>query len=272
MVVSVIVVLPLIAAAFGIGITEIADFNKEMQTKLISMSKSGSDPVDFFKSLFGTINFGFVALAIVLGSIISVWQYNLFYTLNDNEIRKFDNSFVNALKKSFNNKLVKLILLSLLLFLIIVGVLIVFALLMGLLIAVSKGLGIFLMFIGIFVLAFYLIRLSLSYAALIHGDMGLIESIKFSYNKITFKRAIFIFLIMLVIAIISGIVSSIIILPISSALENNSFAAFITTQIISSVISALLTAFFFAASSALYFRYSNDQIEENESIKDHLVV
>ncbi len=272
MVVSVIVVLPLVAAAFGIGITELADFNKEMQAKLISISKSGSDPLDFFKSFFGTINLAYVVLAIVLGSIISMWQYNLFYTLNDNEIRHFDNSFVNALKKSFNDKLIKLILLSLLLLLILIGVIIVFALLMGLMIAVSKGLGIFLMFIGIFVLCFYLIRLSLSYAALIHGDMGLLESIKFSYNKITFKRAVFIFLIMLVIAIISGIVSSIIILPISSALVNNSFAAFITTQIISSVISALLTAFFFSASSALYFRYSNDQVEDNESVKDHLVV
>lgn len=272
MIVSVILVLPLVAGALGIGITELTEYNKELQAKIFSISKSGDNPVEFFNSFFGTINYGFVILAIIIGSIVSVWQYNVFYTLNDNEIRTFDNSFVNALKKSLNNKLVKLLLLSLLLMLIMIGVMIIFMIIIALLMAVSKGLGIFLMFIGFFILMFYSIRLCLSYAALIHGNMGLVESIKFSFNKITLKRAIFIFLIMLVLLIISGIVSAIIILPISSSLASNPMLSFGITQIFSSIISALLTAFYFSASSALYFRYSNDQIEDTESVKDHLVM
>jgi hypothetical protein len=103
--------------------------------------------------------------------------------------------------------------------------------------------------------------------------MGIMESIQFSFKKITWKRGGILFLMGLVFGIalmmVSGLISSITVAIFG--ISNTTTTSFVISQILSSVIGAVLSAFFFSALTAIYFRYSDDQNEDSSQVEEHLI-
>ncbi len=270
-IISLAILIPIILKAFGWGLTDFMNFGEKMQEMSQTM-RTGSDSSEVFKNMFSSLNFIYLFLAILLGMLIYCWMFYTFLKLNDNEVRTKNNGFVSALAGSFSGRIFTILGFSIVYALLYTTIGVIFIFLMVMLIAVTKPIGILLAFFGFFVIVIFMLRFSLGLPAIVHGNMSISEAMSFSYRSLTWKRAGMIFLVGLILMIVLIILSLIITGITFSIIDKNSdsITSLVVQQIFSSITSAIIGAFIYASLTALYFRYSNDNVEETD-YNDHLV-
>lgn len=267
------ILLPLILNGLGWELSDLLGFRQKLQ-EMFSHITPGSNPLEGFMQLFGTVNYAYIFLAGIVALLVSGYKNVAFYRLNDNEVRSGDRSFLKALKDGFAEKVFTMIGLSFILGLIMLVVFLVYALVVFLLYSAAAFLGIIFGFILFFVVSIFLIRFMFASPAMIHGNMGVFESINYSFKNITWKRAALLFLMGIVAFIVSAILGMIIGLLTNLMglnAEGASFTMLCIGQVIDTITNAIISAFFLAAFTAIYFRYSADNEEETQGIEEHFV-
>jgi len=155
-----------------------------------------------------------------------------------------------------------------------VVVFLVYALVVYLLYAAAAFIGIIFGFILFFVVSIFLIRFMFASPALVHGNMGVFESINYSFRNITWKRAALLFLMGIVSFIVSALLGMIIGLLTNLMglnVEGASFTMLCIGQVIETITNSVIAAFFLASFTAIYFRYSDDEEEEPQGIEEHFI-
>lgn len=266
-----IIVTPLILKFIGWDFADLLAFQSKMDEINQSMS-AGGDPSEIFKDLIQEFHFEYLVPVILLGLFITPWSFNLYHTLNDNEVRYGSNSIMKALKQSFSGKILTLLAYILVYYLLVAFSFIIFIFLVAKLMSLAKILGILVGFFGIFFLIFFLFRFALGPSAIVHGNMSMSQAFGYSFTHITMKRSALLCLMSLVVLVVMGIISGISTTIVKAIITQSNVGAnvyFIVHQIIANIFGALAGAFLYAGSSALYFRYSADEIEDNPT--DHLL-
>ncbi len=265
-------IFPLLLNGFGWTIADVAGLKDKMQDVFKALSEGGN-PWDVIGQLFGQINYAFLALAALLGVLFSVYQYVTLFKLNDNEVRTGNRNVLDAFKMGFSEKIIAMLGLYFILFLIFAVGIGVYIFALVLISGVSKFMAVLLGFFLFFVLIGFIIRFAIAPSALIHGNMGVFESIQFSMQKITWKRAGILFLMGLVMIVASMIIGGILGSVIAMAGLSNATTTpiFMLNQVIQSAIGAIVGSFMYAAYTALYFRYSDDERDEIANVEDHLI-
>lgn len=212
------------------------------------------------------VKLGIVGMAVMFfGLVLSAWMQNVYFKLNDSQIRVGNSSLSEVLKNSFDSKLWSLLAITLIMLCAFMGMyfLVIAAFLAHWSLAV-------LAFIGLSLVAS---RFILAPAATVHGDLSPSQSIRYSFEKITWKRSFLLILLGLVVAIgfgiaaliIFGILSLFLLIPILGM-----FIYFAGSVLFYGITNALV----YSGMSGLYFRYSDDDEDENPSgmsLEDHLV-
>jgi hypothetical protein len=269
--ISLAIIIPLTLKSFGWSLSDYMNMDETMKAAGQNASSS-SNPFEVFMSVFGTINPLFLTLTIIISILIYCWMFYTFMKLNDLEVRERNNSIVSALASSFSGKVFTILIYSLLYSIMNLVITVVFFFLIAMLASVSTAAGVFVGFVGFFILLMFLLRFSLGLPAIVHGNMTISEAISFSVKNITWKRAgLILFIgIILVIALLLllGILSFVALLFVEK--DSVTVSSFVVQQILTSIAGAIVTAFIYASMTALYFRYSNDHVEDMD-VKDHLI-
>ncbi len=280
-IISVVIILPISAKALGINMFEMGNFGKDFAAQMKEIQSSGGNPMDYLKTYFSNINFGFIFIAFVVGLIITSWQYFLFFKLNDNEVRNNDKGVLNALKSSFSPQIFQILLFIIIYIIFITLSIVLVSIISGFILKALGGIGGLIVFIlFVFLIAFWL-RLLIAPAAVVHGNMSVGNALSFSWKNINLRRSFLLLLIGIVFCIIAFIgfliIGSIIAMiglssvNESSEITSKSIIIFILTQIVSGLFGAIISTYFYAALSALYFRFSNENNESEEAIQEHLI-
>ncbi len=267
------ILLPLILNGLGWELADLLSFRQKLQ-EMFSHITPGSNPLESFMQLFGSINYAYIFLAGLIALLVSGYKNIAFYRLNDNEVRHGNRSFLTALKEGFSEKMFAIIGLSFVLGLIMLVVFLVYALVVFLLYSVAAFIGIIFGFILFFVVSIFLIRFMFASPAMVHGNMGIFESINYSFKNITWKRAALLFLMGIVAFIVSALLGMIIGLLTNLMglnAEGASFTMLCIGQVIETLTNSIISAFFLAAFTAIYFRYSDDSDEESQGIEEHFI-
>jgi hypothetical protein len=212
------------------------------------------------------VKIGLVGLVIVLvGLVMMAWLQNVYLKLNDSQIRHGHSSLSEALKNSFDNKMWLLLAVTLVMVVAFLGMYVIFigAFMVHWSLAVIAFIGMFL--VGL--------RFILAPAAIVHGDNTVSGSIQYSFDKITWKRSFLLLLLCLVAGIMIGI-AAIIVFAILGFFLLIPLLGIVIYFAGSVLFYGLTNALVYSGISGLYFRYSDDSEEENESgmsLEDHLV-
>ena len=272
-IVSLLVYTPLILNLFNWGFSDLINLQTSMQEMGETIQKGG-DPSEALEGLFGTPNYLYMLPLLLFALFITIWTLNLYYQLNDSEIRNKNRSILNALKNSISPQLFTILGFMVLYYLLCIASFAIFMFTVVMLMQISKILGILIGFVGIFFLVFFILRFSLGFAAIVHGKMSINEAFGFSFTKITFKRAAMLFLMGIVTLVVMGIAGGIggmIVHLLVSRDHSDPMIYYVVNQIFGTIMGVVVSTFIFTGSSALYFRYSNDEDQENEELSEHLI-
>ena len=234
--ISVLAITPLILKMFNWSFSDLLNLQTRVQ-EISELVRKGEDPATAFDGLIGNINYLYALPMFLIAIFISIWSMHIYYLLC------------------------------------IVSV-VIFMFIVVLLMQVIQILGILIGFVGFFFLLFFMARFSLGFAAIVHGKMSVSDAFAYSFHHINMKRAAMLLLmgIMLIVvfAIVSGIGGLILSLFISSNADPMIFYS--VKQVFGSLMSAVVVSFIYTSSSALYFRYSNDSLDEDDDdISEHLI-
>jgi|GEM_PF-1390190 len=270
-IISLLVFTPLVLKLMGWHFSDLVN-QQEMMAEMNKTILDGGDPSAVFSELFSNAHPEYLLPMVVFGLLIYSWSFNLYYTLNDREVRSGNNGLSGILKASFSRQILNIMSFSIVYYLLAITSLMIFLFAIGLLMSVSKFLGIIVGFFGFFFLLFFLIRFSLGPAAIVHGHMSLSQAFAFSYSKLSMKRAALLLLMGIVFLVVIGIVGSVAGLVVNLMLNKDNADPMLyygVSQIMSTLMGAITGAFLFAGSSALYFRYSDDEAQDETS--EHLL-
>lgn len=266
--IGIILIMPLFLMALGFGAMDITGYQQSLDEMNQSL-QSGNDPMSVLSSYFGSFNAGLMAVAVIAAVLYYSWFVNVIMTINDNEIRTGNPGVFTALRSSLNVSIINLILHIILYMLFYFAVLAIFMFITGQLMSMSKVLGILFGFLGFIMVLMLLLRLLLAVPAIIHGKMNVSSAWAYSFRHITWKRSGLILLILLGVFVAFFILALIIASVMGSNSESMSTGNFIIQQIVSLIVNALLMAYGLSLLSGLYFRYSNDSGETDNS--EHLI-
>lgn len=270
-IISLLVFTPLVLKLMGWQLSNLVN-QQEMMAEMNKTIMDGGDPSAAFSELFSNAHPEYLLPMILFGLLIYSWSFNLYYTLNDREVRAGNNGLSGVLKASFSRQILNIMSFSMVYYLLAISSLMIFLFAIGLLMSVSKFLGIIVGFFGFFFLLFFLIRFSLGPAAIAHGKMTLSQAFTFSYSKLSMKRSALLLLMGIVLLVVIGIIGSFAGLVVNLMLNKQSsdpVLYYSVSQIMSTLMGAIAGAFLFAGSSALYFRYSDDEV--NDETSEHLL-
>jgi hypothetical protein len=239
-------------------------FNMEMLKEIGSMA--GSNPFDmdamqnqqaFFLEMFEGIGVGKIVttflLFVVIATFVGGWFTNLMLIISQDTLTLGKASVGDAFKRAFNKDILK-----------IVGFSILASILFMLLYLVSIFLGVqvnmALLFVGLLLTFVVMLRFIAVPGAIVHGQMGVAESISFSWQNITFRRALKALLFMMAF----GIVAMLIMLLFMAIFGMMGGIGGILSFVFQIAISVLYYAFTYSALSAAFFRYADVEIETDE--------
>jgi hypothetical protein len=197
----------------------------------------------------------------LVGTLISAWIMNIRLIVSQNVLLEKSESVISAIIRSFNKKV----------WLIFGSYLLVIALfvLLGIATSLVGVVGSIALVIYFWLFAMVLlIRFLGSASAIVHGDLSVLDSIKFSFKHITFGRALIIFAIL---------IGGAIIIVIATLLTAAIFGMFggvgaILNLIVSFVLGVLANAMLTSVQSGIFFRYADVEIASDEARpEDHLV-
>jgi len=212
-----------------------------------------------FKKFIGP----FVVVLIII-MIVYSWAYNLFFIISGEQIVHGKTDFGAALKISFSKTVWEILALTFIILLIFGAVIAIVA---GIGTITDSGLAVFLFSC---IACVFLLRFSLLFPALAHGEMPLVETFNYSLHHITWLRAmklfgvgILAFVCILLAAVIVGIISNLFAMIPAVGLVFN--------QAINIFFGGYMTALMIAGMSGLYYRYAPDIDSEEMKIEDHLI-
>lgn len=261
------VVFLIVITASGLSLLSMANLNQNMTEA--AMSGQSNAILQMMQGMMG-----FFLLFFLVCLVVGAWVYYLYLKLNDNEIRNNNNSVFAALSGSFSAGIWSVLGYFLMFTVISIAVFLVFGVLAFIFMLMGSA-GTVLVFIGYFFVIVFLLRFVLGLPAIVHGKMRVMEALNFSYRNITWKRAGFLFLGILV-AYVLFFILSMLAIPLvgSSFISGNvpNIGSLVIFMLVFMLLCAALYAFAFSSLSALYFRYSTDPIEGEEGdLKEHLV-
>ncbi len=263
----------LILAAFGISLAQVAAFNEKLRSSVNTAEATGNYD-NMFDGIMENVALGLVFIMFLAFTLLASWMYYTFLKLNDNEVREGNRGVFAALGRSFASGVWSILGFCLLyaVLCIVTFTIYMFAVSMLLFIPI---LGVILAFLGYFAVLIFLLRFILALPAIVHGQMPVFQAFRFSFAHLTFKRAAMIFLTMLVCYVIFFIFILLVSLVLPSMSQGSTMemsgGGSIIFLICMLLISTAFNAFAFSCLSALYFRYSSDDLGENE-MEQHLVV
>jgi MFS family permease len=271
--ISLAVYTPLVLKLFSWNFSDLVDLQTKME-EMGELMKNGGDPSSALEGIFGTPNYIYMLPLIMFGMFMGIWSLNLYYQLNDAEIRNSNRSIISAVRNSFSPQLFSILGFMILYYLLSISSFVIFMALVVMIMQITKVLGIIIGFIGFFFLLFFILRFSLGFAAIVHGKMSISEAFAYSFTKITFKRAAMLLLMGIVTLVVMGIASGIggmIVHLIVNREHSDPMTYYLVNQIFGTIMGVIVSTFIFTGSSALYFRYSNDEDQENDELSEHLI-
>jgi hypothetical protein len=271
--ISLAVYTPLVFKLFSWNFSDLVDLQTKME-EMGELMKNGGDPSSALEGIFGTPNYIYMLPLVLFGMFMGIWSLNLYYQLNDAEIRNSNRSILSALKNSFSPQLFSILGFMILYYLLSISSFVIFMAVVVMIMQITKVLGIIIGFIGFFFLLFFILRFSLGFAAIVHGKMSISEAFAYSFTKITFKRAAMLFLMGIVTLVVMGIASGIggmIVHLIVNREHSDPMTYYLVNQIFGTIMGVIVSTFIFTGSSALYFRYSDDEDQDSNELSEHLI-
>lgn len=271
--ISLAVYTPLILKLFSWNFSDLVGVQTKME-EMGELLKKGGDPYTLLEGVFGTPNYIYLLPLVVLGLFIGIWSMNVYYQLNNAEIRNSNRGIFEAIKLSFSPQLISLLGFMVLYYLLSIASFIIFMTVVVMLMQTINILGVLVGFIGFFFLLFFILRFSLGFAAIVHGKMSISEAFGFSFTHITFKRAAMLFLMGIVTLVVMGIASGIggvLVHLIVNREHSDPMTYYVVNQIFGTIMGVIVSTFIYTGSSALYFRYSNDEDQEDAELSEHLI-
>ncbi|MCB9263014.1 MAG: hypothetical protein H6607_11625 [Flavobacteriales bacterium] len=204
-------------------------------------------------------NGGFLIVIVFLLVIwaFASWIYNFLLMVSHEVLENGSASIGNVFAKSFNKKVLLTMGFLLMIFVMyLVGILLSTAL---------AAVHPILMFLGIIVLFVFLTRFLGGIPAIVHGDMGVMDSINYSFRNIDWVRAIKIVLIL----IAFFIVYILFLLLMGSITNLMGSAGSVLGVLVSIFVAILMAALSTSALSATFYRYAEVEYEDSET--KHLI-
>ncbi len=271
--ISLAVYTPLILKLFSWDFSDLVGVQTKME-EMGELIKKGGDPYTLLEGVFGTPHYIYLLPLVVFGLFIGIWSMNVYYQLNNSEIRNSNRSIFAAIRLSFSPQLLNLLGFMVLYYLLSIASFVIFMTVVVMLMQTINILGVLAGFIGIFFLLFFILRFSLGFAAIVHGKMSISEAFGFSFAHITFKRAAMLLLMGIVTLVVMGIASGIggvLVHLIVNREHSDPMTYYVVNQIFGTIMGVIVSTFIYTGSSALYFRYSNDEEEEDAELSEHLI-
>jgi hypothetical protein len=271
--ISLAVYTPLILKLFSWDFSDLVGVQTKME-EMGELIKKGGDPYTLLEGVFGTPNYIYLLPLVVFGLFIGIWSMNVYYQLNNSEIRNSNRSIFAAIRLSFSPQLLNLLGFMVLYYLLSIASFIIFMTVVVMLMQTINILGVLAGFIGFFFLLFFILRFSLGFAAIVHGKMSNSEAIGFSFTHLTFKRSAMLLLMGIVTLVVMGIASGIggvLVHLIVNREHSDPMTYYVVNQIFGTIMGVIVSTFIYTGSSALYFRYSNDEEEEDAELSEHLI-
>ena len=271
--ISLAVYTPLILKLFSWDFSDLVGVQTKME-EMGELIKKGGDPYTLLEGVFGTPNYIYLLPLVVFGLFIGIWSMNVYYQLNNSEIRNSNRSIFAAIRLSFSPQLLNLLGFMVLYYLLSIASFVIFMTVVVMLMQTINILGVLAGFIGIFFLLFFILRFSLGFAAIVHGKMSISEAFGFSFTHITFKRAAMLLLMGIVTLVVMGIASGIggvLVHLIVNREHSDPMTYYVVNQIFGTIMGVIVSTFIYTGSSALYFRYSNDEDQEDAELSEHLI-
>ena len=271
--ISLAVYTPLILKLFSWDFSDLVGVQTKME-EMGELIKKGGDPYTLLEGVFGTPNYIYLLPLVVFGLFIGIWSMNVYYQLNNSEIRNSNRSIFAAIRLSFSPQLLNLLGFMVLYYLLSIASFIIFMTVVVMLMQTINILGVLAGFIGFFFLLFFILRFSLGFAAIVHGKMSISEAFGFSFTHLTFKRSAMLLLMGIVTLVVMGIASGIggvLVHLIVNREHSDPMTYYVVNQIFGTIMGVIVSTFIYTGSSALYFRYSNDEEEEDAELSEHLI-
>ncbi len=272
--VSIIIILilyPILLMSYGFGPFEFVEYyqyNQEMQQQLMSNMGDFEKILEVYSNQPHQIAPSYMILTFVLAMLLMGWAVTFYLKLSDNEIRNGSPFLLKSLKESISGNIIKVVFATILLSILNIAVFVIFALVFALVSSVAQILGILIGFVGFFVVLIFILRFVLTIPAIIHGSMGITEAMGYSYKKITWKRGAQMLLIGILFIVLLSLIMVFLALIFGGSISKFTTTGWLVMQISNYIFNVLFITYFIAAMSSLYFRYSNDEIDDN---LEHLV-
>ena len=106
--ISLAVYTPLILKLFSWDFSDLVGVQTKME-EMGELIKKGGDPYTLLEGVFGTPNYIYLLPLVVFGLFIGIWSMNVYYQLNNSEIRNSNRSILAAIRLSFSPQLLNLL-------------------------------------------------------------------------------------------------------------------------------------------------------------------
>ncbi|MEZ4804837.1 MAG: hypothetical protein R2852_04975 [Bacteroidia bacterium] len=153
-VISTLLFLPLILEMFGWGIQDLLNFDETIQTMRETINSDPDSINSISITVFPGINLFYSVPMFLIALLLGAWSFNLYLSLNNNEVKYTDNKIISAIKASLNATIFKLLGCLILLSILSVAILAIFFLLTALIMSVSKILESLLVLLAFLLLSF----------------------------------------------------------------------------------------------------------------------
>jgi hypothetical protein len=202
-----------------------------------------------------------VTLSTIVMMIITSWVMHLRLLISQDSILDKSEPIMSAIRRAFSNKVWSIFFSYLLIMIVAIALFVPMAF-------IAAAGSMFLVILYMALVGVVLVRFIGTASAIVHGDLIVMEAIKFSFRNITFGRAFKIFGIFigagLLMVIASGLVSIILgLLGVAGVVLN-----IVVSFLLGVFVSALMTSL----QSGIFFRYADVEIEDSQTQPDqHLV-
>jgi len=236
----------------SLGLMERSDF---MISHFLSLGMGN----DVLSSMVGTF-----LLVIVFIGLISSWFYNLIIIFIDKYIKNDAISFVESLKESFSKKIFTTFLMGIIFMIIVIIVEVLVIIPVVLFVQIHMAIAFIVGALATAFLLAFVFRFILALPHIVKTDASSVESLKYSYNKISLVSGLKYAGVMIV-AYIAIVIVSILLMSLNSL---GTVGLFISS-LVQFFMSSFTMSMGFSAILGLYYLYSNEEVlEENTSIEN----
>ena len=153
-IISFAVYTPLVLKLFSLNFSDYLGSQTKVE-EFGKMLQKGGDPATAFEDVFGVLNYIYAIPLLVFMLFVCIWTLNLYYQVNDLEVRKNNRSILIAFKNSFSTQLFTILVYMILYCLLSIASFVIFMTVVSMIMQIIKLLGILIGFIGFFFLLFF---------------------------------------------------------------------------------------------------------------------